>query len=133
MKSLLICPADRPGVAQLAEKVPLAVAPLLGKSVLEYWIETLAARGVKQILVLASDRPHEIRAVVGDGTRWGVTIDLLPQSRELGVDEARAKYRLPGANDWSATDDVVLLDYLPELPEHPLFETYRGWFSAVQS
>jgi hypothetical protein len=132
MKSLLICPGDRPEVAHLAETAPLAVTPLLGKSVLEYWLEALVARGVKHVIVLATDRPHEVRALVGDGSRWGIRIDLIPQSRELTVEEARALYR-GTETDWPATDDVVLLDYLPQLPHHALFESYAGWFAALRA
>ncbi len=132
MKSLLICPTDRAGVPQLAEQVPLAVAPLLGRSVIEYWIETLTARGVRHITVLAADRPHQVRAVVGDGTRWGIALEVVPLSREFTIEEARAKYR-GNATDWAPADDVVLLDYLPGMPEHPLFESYAGWFHALEA
>src|SRR5690606_20464460 len=93
MKALLICPADRSAVACLAENVPLAIAPLLGRTLVEYWIEDLLARGAKHILVLSSDRPHRVREIVGDGTRWGIRVDVLPQSRELTPEEARKKYR----------------------------------------
>lgn len=131
MKALLICPADRPGVARLADNCPLAIAPLLGKSVLEYWIETHAARGVKQLIVLATDRPDHVRHVVGDGARWGVQLELVPQSREFSVAEARARYRANDLGEWARQDDVVLMDYLPGLPERPLFESYTGWWNAV--
>src|SRR3954469_19694398 len=93
MKSLLICPSDRPGVAHLAENYPLAIAPLLGKSVLEHWLEALVARGVKHVVVLAADRPHQVRTVVGDGARWGLKLELIALGRELSVEEARARYR----------------------------------------
>jgi NDP-sugar pyrophosphorylase family protein len=83
-------PADRPGVAHLAENIPLAIAPLLGKSTLEYWLEALVARGVRHVSVLASDRPQQVRAAVGSGRRWGLTIDVVTQSRELTVEQARA-------------------------------------------
>jgi len=131
MKSLLICPADRPGVARLADQGPLAVAPLLGKSVLEYWIEALVARGAQHIVVLATDRPDQVRRAIGDGTRWGVRLELFPQSRELTVAEARARYQAPGASGWLPQDDVVLLDTLPGQPDLPLFESYAGWFAAL--
>lgn len=131
MKALLICPADRPAVACLAENAPLAVAPLLGRTLVEYWIESLVARGVKHALLLASDRPHQIRAVVGEGTRWGIRVDVLPQSRELSIEEARKKY---GASAPASSDEITLvLDYLPGLPDHPLFESYAGWFAALQA
>jgi len=133
MKALLICPADRPGVARLADNCPLAIAPLCGKSVLEYWIEAQAARGVKQLFVLATDRPDLVRGVVGDGTRWGVQLELIPQNRELTVAEARAKYRPADATSWAPHDDVVVLDTLPGLPDLPLFESYLGWWNAVRA
>ncbi|MDO8543319.1 MAG: sugar transferase [Opitutaceae bacterium] len=132
MKALLICPADRPGVAHLAENVPLAVAPLLGKSLVEYWLESFAARGAHEVTILASDRPDQVRTVVGDGTRWGLRVDLLPKSRELTVPEARSKYRGHDADGWME-EDVVLMDTLPGLPGYPLFETYAGWFAALRA
>lgn len=132
MKSLLICPTDRSGVSHLAEHHPLAVAPLLGKSVIEYWLEALVARGVKEVIVLAGDRPHDVRAVVGDGSRWGVKLDLVPLAREFTIEEAQKKYRGDGAG-WAGGEDVVLMDYLPGMPEYPLFESYEGWFKALQA
>lgn len=126
MKSLLICPADRPGVAQLADATPLVLAPLLGKCLIEYWLEALAARCVKHVVVLASDRPQAVRQFVSDGARWGLEVEVLPQSRELSVEEARVKYA-------SDAPDVLLLHTLPGLPAHPLFESYEGWFAALKA
>ncbi len=134
MKSLLICPADCPGVAQLADHVPLVLAPLLGKCLIEYWLEALAARGVKHVVVLASDRPQAVRHFVGDGARWGLQVEVFPQSRELSVEEARVKYlgqlNEPGTDD---LPDVLLLNTLPGLPTQPLFESYEGWFAALKA
>jgi hypothetical protein len=42
MKAVLICPADRPAVAKLAEVAPLPNLPILGESLVEYWLEHLA-------------------------------------------------------------------------------------------
>ena len=133
MKSLLICPADRPAVGYLAENSPLALIPLLGKSLVEHWVEALAARGATHVLVLASDRPHQVRAALGDGARWGVQLDVLPESRELTVEEARDKYRPAGGPDWLPEHDVVMMDHPPGQPELPLFESYAGWFEALET
>src|SRR5687768_17367576 len=131
MKALIICPGDRPAVAHLAENAPLAVAPLLGKSVIEFWLEALAGRGVKHLTVLASDRPHQVRAVISDGARWGLKLAFVTQSRELSVAEARRKFHSPDETGWAAEEDIVILDHLPGRPEHRLFESYAQWFSAV--
>jgi hypothetical protein len=139
MKSLLICPADRPAVSQLSEDGPLAVAPVLGRCLIEYWIEALAARGATHVIVLASDRPGHIRSVVGDGSQWGVRIDLQPQSRELSVVEARARFPASDSVETAdggttvATAEVVLMDHLPGLPEHPLFDSYASWYEALSA
>lgn len=133
MKSLLICPADRSGVARLSDHSPLVLAPFCGQSVLEFWLESLAARGAKQVTVLASDRPDQIRSVVGDGKRWGLHIDLIPQARELSVAEARKRFRPADETDWLPDDDVVLLEYLPGHSDRPLFESYAEWFSAAMA
>lgn len=128
MKALLICPAERAPVSVLAESGPLATAPLLGQCLLEYWIEALAARGVKEFLVLASDRPNAVRAAAGDGAKWGVTVEVLPQSRELSPEEARRKFVREGESV-----ELVLLDHLPGQPGKKLFSSYAAWFDAVLS
>src|SRR5947207_3108663 len=53
MKALLICPSERPGVAELAEAAPLSNIPLLGATLLEYWLTYLAGNGCKHARELA--------------------------------------------------------------------------------
>jgi len=134
MKALLICPGEREAVQALAETAPLSNVPLLGKPLIEYWLEHLAGRGAKQVIVLATDRPEQVRALVGDGARWGLSVEVLPELRELDLKEARAKYHSRGDAAWlSAPDDAHLMDCLPGLPEHVLFTSYADWFAALQA
>ncbi|MDE3084827.1 MAG: hypothetical protein KGJ37_06385, partial [Verrucomicrobiota bacterium] len=134
MKALLICPADRPAVARLAEPAPLAALPFLGKSLVEYWLEHLATRGAKIVLIVTSDHPSHLRAIVGDGARWGICAEIIPESRELSVSEARVRYCDGDSDHWLALpDDAVLMDHLPGLPEIKLFESYANWFAALQA
>ncbi len=134
MKALLICPSHRPAVSALAATAPLAIVPLLGASLLEYWLVSLAARGVRHVTVLAADRFESVQRVVGDGARWGLRVDVRPERSELTTDEARTRYRGIGADDWlPAPDDVTVLDHLPGLAEHGVFENYAAWFVAAQT
>jgi hypothetical protein len=134
MKALLICPSDRPGVAHLSEAAPLALAPILGKTLVEYWLEHLAALGAKEVLILSSDRPHQVRALVDGGVRWGLQVEVIPERWELSVTEARAKYVHDSAEQWMAgPNDSLLMDHLPGLRQHPLFNSYAGWFEAVHT
>src|SRR5258705_3583187 len=94
MKALIICPHERPGVALLAEKQPLAILPACGKPFIEYWLEHLAMLGARAVTILASDRPDEVRRVVGDGRKWGLNAEVIPESCELSVQDARSKYQV---------------------------------------
>jgi hypothetical protein len=132
MKALLICPADRPGVARLADSCPLAAAPLLGKPLIEYWLEALVARGVTHVIVLAVDRPNHLRQLVGDGARWGLRVELIPETRELTPAEALAKYRSAEDTAWLA-EAATVVDYLPGRPDLPLCESYAAWFAAARA
>src|SRR5258708_2680771 len=117
MKALLICPAVRENVAALAESAPLANLPVFGHSLVEHWLEHLALLGAKEVCILATDRPEQVRTLVGDGVRWGIRAEVFPEIRELTQAEARAKY----CNDddaWlAAPNDVILMDHLPGAPE----------------
>ena len=64
MKSVLICPAERAAVARLAEVAPLVNLPILGESLVEYWLEHLAARGAKEVRLLAVLACHAVLAAV---------------------------------------------------------------------
>lgn len=129
MKTVLICPAERPAVSDLAEVWPLVLAPLLGRSVLEFWIESLALRGVTELIVFAADRPSRVRDAVGDGRRWGVAIDVLPSPHEVTPSEARRRVEAAG----QSAGDIIVLDHLPDHPDLPLFDSYASWFAAQRA
>src|SRR6185295_7934735 len=125
MRALLIAPAERPHVTALWEVSPLANLPILGKCLIEYWLEHLAASGAKKVSILAADRPEQVRRLVGDGARWGLDVEVVPECRELTPDEARGKYLVNGGGDWlPAPNDARVMDHLPESPGHPLFASY---------
>lgn len=118
MNTLLICPVHRSQVSRLSEHQPLVLAPILGKSLLEYWLEYLASRGDRGIRIIASDRADQVRSLVGDGSRWGLHVEVMSQS-ETATD-------VP-------PDHVVIMDHLPGLAGVPLFESYQTWFKALQT
>src|SRR5258706_3004295 len=91
MKALLICPAVRENVAALAETAPLANLPVFGRSLVEHWLEHLALLGAKEVCILATDRPEQVRTRVGDGARWGIPVEVFPEIRELTPAAARVK------------------------------------------
>ena len=132
MKTILICPAIRPAVPQLAEGAPLALAPILGESLAAHWIEHVASLGANQVRVIAADRADDVRAALGDGARWGVQLEVISAHLEPTLAEAAARFRPVASPDWlSAPHSIVLMNHLPGTPELPLFESNASWFAAL--
>jgi hypothetical protein len=116
MTAILICPADRSGMSLLAEKRPLALAPVLGRTLLDLALAHLAARGFIRVRVLAADRPEMVRASVGRGETWGLQVEVTPETRESSVVEASRKY--PDVDP----SHIQVLDHLPGHPNLRLFD-----------
>jgi hypothetical protein len=127
MKALLICPSERTEVNALAENCPLASLAIFGKPLVHHWLEYLALRGTKEVTILAADRPEKVREAIGDGSRWGLSLDVLPQARELTCEEAREKFSLD-----PHSDHVEVVDHFPGFPAQKLFDSYNGFFFGLQ-
>jgi hypothetical protein len=132
MKALIICPSERKSVELLAESTPLVTLSFFGKPLICHWIEHLAAQGARKILVLATDRPDQVRNIVGDGSRWGVDVEVIPESHELSVREARKKYQIASESWLSRPNDLVLADHLPTFKQNNLFLNYAAFFRTAQ-
>jgi hypothetical protein len=133
MKAILICPHSRPAVGQLAEFCPLAIVPILGKSLIAYWLDYLVTKGAHRVHILTSDRPDQIRRVVGTGARWGLQVELFPRINETTVEQVRAKFHTSDEGWLAPPDDVHLMDHLPGQPQFPLFTSYAAWFHALRA
>jgi NDP-sugar pyrophosphorylase family protein len=131
MEKILICPGERPAVGFLSQSVPLVAMPMLGESLLGYWMESLASAGAKELLVLATDWPELVRAVVGDGSRWGVRACARAELKELTLAEVCAKLAEENGSVPDPRTDMIKVDHLTGLEEASLFRTYHDWFSAV--
>ncbi len=130
MKTLLICPSPRSSISRLASEAPIAALPILGESLVEYWLTYLAERGAREITVLAADRPGAVLERVGDGARWGLKVEVLAELRELSPSEARAAHG--GSGSWMAAPlDVIVMDHFPDQPRQCLLESYESWFKGV--
>ncbi len=133
MKTCLICPSERPSVAALAQASPLSNFPILGKNLLEYWLEHLAGLGAKQVSVLTADRPDLVRQLTGNGARWGLNVKVVAEAWELSPTAASEKYSV-NKTDWLAEPhDIILMNHFPGQSQYPLFGSYDGWFSAVMA
>jgi hypothetical protein len=132
MTTLLICPSERSGAGFLSQRLSLATVPLLGQSLLEYWLSALALRGVSEVLVLAHDRPELASEVVEQGQRWGLSAKVIAESRELTPAEASLKYASQ-LGTIPAPDAISVLDHFPGHPDQPLFSSASDLFAAIHA
>lgn len=124
MNAVIICPDIRESAGFARRIKPLALFPVLGRALIDLWLERLASDGVKFVTVLAADRPDEIRRAIGKGDRWGLLVTVLPVASEPSLDQAR----LFGAD---AQARVLKLDSLPSLPQIPLWESAEELFGVM--
>ena len=64
------------------------LVPIANKPVLFYGIEALAAAGIRDIGIVVGDTREEIRAAVGDGSQWDVSVTYIEQDAPLGLAHA---------------------------------------------
>ena len=115
MKTTIICPAHRPGIAFLAARRPLILLPVLGRTLLDRFLADVFQRGLRSVSIGAADRPEVIREALRNGEPWGLDAELTPL-----VDEPP---ELPGTD---------LLDHLPGSMDSA-FTDYRAWFATIRT
>ena len=64
------------------------LVPVANKPVLFYGLEALVAAGIRDIGIVVGDTQAEIRAAVGDGSRWNARITYIEQDAPRGLAHA---------------------------------------------
>jgi glucose-1-phosphate thymidylyltransferase len=94
------------------------LVPVANKPVLFYGIEALAAAGISEVgIIIAPETGDEIRAAVGDGSRFGVAVTYIPQAEPLGLAHAvlTAEAFLAGDSFVMYLGDNLLRDGITDL------------------
>ncbi len=58
-----------------AQRVPVALLPILGKPLLERLLEQCVDAGLKKIHLALIDHPRAVNTFIGSGERWGVQVN----------------------------------------------------------
>jgi len=74
MKAMILAAGEGTRLRPLTYELPKPMIPLLGKPLMEYIVEQLAAHQFRDIMVNVSHLPHLIENYFGHGARWGVNI-----------------------------------------------------------
>ena len=79
------------------------LVPVANKPILFYGLEEIAEAGIKEVGIVVGDTAQEVKAAIGDGSAWGLSVTYIPQDAPLGLAHA-----VLIARDFLGEDDFVM-------------------------
>ncbi|MFF9770270.1 glucose-1-phosphate thymidylyltransferase [Streptomyces sp. NPDC014636] len=103
MKALILSGGMGTRLRPFTYSMPKQLVPVANKPILVHCLENVREIGVEDVAVVVGDRGEEIRAVVGDGSAYGLNVTYLQQEAPLGLAHA-----VSIAEEFLGDDDFVM-------------------------
>src|SRR5689334_7513089 len=103
MKGLILSGGAGTRLRPITHTSAKQLVPIANKPILFYGIEAMAAVGITDIGIVVGDTRAEIIDAVGDGSRFGVHVQYIPQPAPLGL-----AHCVLIARDFLGDDDFVM-------------------------
>lgn len=126
MKAVIMAGGKGSRVVTLNANVPKPMFPILGKTILEYQMESLVKSGIKDITLIVGYLKDIVINHFGDGQKFGVNISYIEESEPLGT--AGALYYLKEEHD-----DFILVfgDLILDIDFNRFMEFHKEHAAAI--
>lgn len=88
MKAVILAAGEGSRLRPLTNRRPKPMLPVGNKPLLESVVESVAAAGVDEIVLVVGYHRERIQTYFGDGRQWGVDITYAVQEKQLGTGHA---------------------------------------------
>ena len=125
MRALILAGGEGSRLRPLTHTNAKQLIPVAGAPILFHALEAIRDAGITDVGIVVGQTGDEIRAAVGDGAAWGLSVTYVPQDRPLGLAHAvlTARDFVAGEPFLMYLGDNVLLEGLRRFVEE--FERTR--------
>ena len=111
MKAIILAGGEGTRLRPLTYTTPKAMVPILGRPYLEHMLVYLRRNGVTEIALALGHHPEPIQRYFGDGSHWGVRLDMVVEPQPLGSGGAIKQFAPGLARPFFAVNGDVLTDF----------------------
>jgi glucose-1-phosphate thymidylyltransferase len=88
MRALVLSGGEGSRLRPLTHTQAKQLIPIAGKPILFHALESIQEAGITEVGIVIGATGDEVRAAVGDGSRWGLAVTYIEQEAPLGIAHA---------------------------------------------